>query len=75
MPQVYRSTTAAGLDHASPPIVAEIFAAYDVVPFGLTMDEFAAFALAQFGRRVARLEKARAQSLAEVLATPLEGEA
>jgi ribonucleoside-diphosphate reductase beta chain len=56
-------------------IVAEIFAAYDVVPFGLTMDEFADFALGQFGRRVARLEKARAQSLAEVLATPLESEA
>ena len=56
-------------------IVAEIFAAYEVVPFGLTMDEFADFALAQFGRRVARLEKARAQSLAEVLAAPLEGEA
>jgi ribonucleoside-diphosphate reductase beta chain len=55
-------------------VVAETFAAYEVVPFGLTMEEFGGFALSQFGKRVARLEKARAQSLEEVMAGPLETE-
>jgi ribonucleoside-diphosphate reductase beta chain len=57
-------------------VVAEVFAAYDPPPFGLRMDEFTDFALSQFFRRVARLEKARTQSLAEVAAAALEtGEA
>jgi ribonucleoside-diphosphate reductase beta chain len=55
-------------------VVAETFAAYDVVPFGLKMESFANFALSQFGKRVARLEKARGQSLAEVLGARLETE-
>jgi ribonucleoside-diphosphate reductase beta chain len=55
-------------------VVAETFAAYEVVPFGLTMEEFSGFALSQFGKRVARLEKARAQTLAEVMGDALETE-
>jgi ribonucleoside-diphosphate reductase beta chain len=55
-------------------IVGEVFEPYPVPPFGLDLQEFADFALAQFGRRVARLEKARAQSLDEVLAGALETE-
>jgi ribonucleoside-diphosphate reductase beta chain len=55
-------------------IVAEVFEPYAEPPFGLRMEEFADFAIGQFGKRVARLEKARAQTLAEVLGAPLETE-
>jgi ribonucleoside-diphosphate reductase beta chain len=55
-------------------IVGEVFEPYPDPPFGLRIDEFAEFALSQFGKRVARLEKARTQTLAEVLGTPLETE-
>ncbi|HYJ80371.1 MAG TPA: R2-like ligand-binding oxidase [Longimicrobiaceae bacterium] len=55
-------------------IIAETFAAYEVIPFGLRMEEFSDFALGQFGKRLARLEKARTQSLAEVLGGRLETE-
>ena len=55
-------------------VIAESFAAYEVIPFGLTMEEFSDFAFSQFGRRVARLEKARTQTLAEVLGSRLETE-
>jgi ribonucleoside-diphosphate reductase beta chain len=56
-------------------VVGEVFAAYgEQVPFGLEMEEFTTFALSQFGKRVARLEKARAQSPAEVAAGALEDE-
>jgi ribonucleoside-diphosphate reductase beta chain len=49
-------------------IIAEIFAAYPVMPFGLSLDEFAQIALTNFNRRVQRLEKARAQTLAQIYA-------
>jgi ribonucleoside-diphosphate reductase beta chain len=55
-------------------MIAEIFAEYPVMPFGLRMEEFADFALAQFGRRVARLERARGQTLAQVYGERLESE-
>lgn len=55
-------------------IVAEVFEPYPVPPFGLRMEDFADFAMSQFGKRVARLEKARGQTLAEVLGTALETE-
>jgi ribonucleoside-diphosphate reductase beta chain len=55
-------------------IVAEVFEPYPQPPFGLRLEEFADFAIGQFGKRVARLEKARTQTLAEVLGTPLETE-
>ena len=55
-------------------VIPEVFAAYAVMPFGLVMEDFTDFALTQFGNRVARLERARAQTLAEVVASPLETE-
>ena len=55
-------------------VIPEVFAAYEVMPFGLVMEDFTDFALTQFGNRVARLERARAQTLAEVVASPLETE-
>lgn len=55
-------------------IVGEVFEPYAVPPFGLTLEDFADFALSQFGKRVARLEKARGQTLDEVLGTALETE-
>jgi ribonucleoside-diphosphate reductase beta chain len=55
-------------------MIGESLEPYDVVPFGLKVEDFTGFALSQFGKRVARLEKARGQTLAEVLGTPLETE-
>jgi ribonucleoside-diphosphate reductase beta chain len=55
-------------------IVGEVFEPYAEPPFGLRIDEFAEFAMSQFGKRAARLEKARGQTLADVLGTPLETE-
>lgn len=55
-------------------IVGEVFEPYPVPPFGLKLEDFADFALSQFGKRVARLEKARGQTLDEVLGTALETE-
>lgn len=55
-------------------VVGEIFAAYDVVPFGLRVEEFSDFALSQFGKRMARLERARGQTLAQVAGERLETE-
>lgn len=49
-------------------IIAEIFAAYPVMPFGLSLDEFAQIALTNFNRRLQRLEKARRQTLAQIYA-------
>jgi ribonucleoside-diphosphate reductase beta chain len=48
-------------------VVQENFSSYDPVPFGLRLKDFVDFATAQFGRRAARLERARSQTLAEVL--------
>jgi ribonucleoside-diphosphate reductase beta chain len=55
-------------------MIGESLEPYEVVPFGLKVEDFTGFALSQFGKRVARLEKARGQTLAEVLGTPLETE-
>lgn len=49
-------------------VVTETFAAYDVVPFGLTLEDFAGIAVTNFGRRLQRIERARGQTLAEVVA-------
>ncbi|MCX7706682.1 MAG: R2-like ligand-binding oxidase [Anaerolineae bacterium] len=43
-------------------VVTDMFAAYDVVPFGLVEDDFVNYALGQFGRRYERIEKARGAS-------------
>jgi ribonucleoside-diphosphate reductase beta chain len=47
-------------------VIAELFAAYETMPFGLQIEEFTEFALRQFQARVATLERARTLSLAEV---------
>lgn len=40
-------------------VIGDVFAAYDPVPFGLVEEDFTDYALAQFQKRVARLERAR----------------
>jgi ribonucleoside-diphosphate reductase beta chain len=47
-------------------VINEVFAAYDVVPFGLKLEEFAEIAITNFGRRMQRIERARNQTLEEV---------
>lgn len=47
-------------------IIQEIFAAYDVIPFGLRIEEFTDFAMKQFSRRLARIERARGQSMEQI---------
>ncbi|MEM8963742.1 MAG: R2-like ligand-binding oxidase [Acidobacteriota bacterium] len=47
-------------------VIGEIFATYEEMPFGLELDSFTEYALSQFQRRMARIEKARNQTLAEV---------
>ena len=40
-------------------VIGEIFANYEVMPFGLQEDEFIQYAIGQFSRRFERIEKAR----------------
>lgn len=40
-------------------VIGEIFASYEVMPFGLQEDEFIQYAIGQFSRRFERIEKAR----------------
>jgi len=47
-------------------VIGDIFAAYDPMPFGLVADDFVNFAMDQFSKRYARLEKARGASLEEI---------
>jgi len=47
-------------------VVEESLSAYDEPPFGLAPEVFVEYAMGQFGKRFARLERARTQSLAEV---------
>lgn len=47
-------------------LIEESYAEYDVIPFGLVPEEFTEYALGQFQKRFARLEKAKNQSLAEI---------
>jgi ribonucleoside-diphosphate reductase beta chain len=48
-------------------MVEETFTPYEVVPFGLRPEDFVAYALGQFEQRMTRVEKARRQTLEEVL--------
>jgi len=48
-------------------VIGDVFAAYDPVPFGLVEDDFVDYGLAQFQKRVARLERARNMSLEEII--------
>jgi ribonucleoside-diphosphate reductase beta chain len=41
-------------------VVHETFAPYDPMPFGLDLDEFVDYAVGQYGKRIARIERARA---------------
>lgn len=47
-------------------VINEVFDRYETLPFGLRLEDFTDFALSQFQRRIARIEKARGQSLQEV---------
>ncbi|HEX6862369.1 MAG TPA: R2-like ligand-binding oxidase [Thermoanaerobaculia bacterium] len=47
-------------------LIQELFSAYEVVPFGLQLETFVDYAMAQFQRRYARIEKAREQTLEEI---------
>ncbi|GIV75208.1 MULTISPECIES: R2-like ligand-binding oxidase [Caldilinea] len=47
-------------------VVADIFGSYETMPFGLDESEFAHYALAQFQKRLERLEHARNVSLEEI---------
>ncbi len=48
-------------------VIGEVFAAYDRVPFGLVEEDFIDYGLAQFQKRVSRLERARGLSLSEIM--------
>lgn len=47
-------------------VIGEIFAAYDPVPFGLKLDDFATYASNQFAKRMDRIQKARHTTLEEI---------
>ena len=47
-------------------VVADTFAPYPVMPFGLEPDEFTDYALDQFQKRLARIERARGATVAEI---------
>lgn len=47
-------------------VVSDAFARYDVVPFGLVEEDFIDYAMEQFSKRFAHLEKARHASLDEI---------
>lgn len=51
-------------------VVNDIFAPYgDDIPFGLVPDEFVAYAMSQFQKRMERIEKSRGKSLEEIYRT------
>jgi ribonucleoside-diphosphate reductase beta chain len=54
-------------------VIPEIFARYDVMPFGLRIEEFTDFAMLQFQHRFSRIERARGQTLEALLAEADEG--
>jgi ribonucleoside-diphosphate reductase beta chain len=47
-------------------LIQELFSAYEVLPFGLKVEEFTDFAMAQFQRRYRRIELSLGQTLDEV---------
>lgn len=47
-------------------VVADAFAPYPVMPFGLELSEFTGYALDQFQKRLARIERARGATLEDV---------
>jgi ribonucleoside-diphosphate reductase beta chain len=53
-------------------IISDIFTHYETMPFGLQMDDFVAYAVTQFGKRSERIERAKRQTLAEILGEDVE---
>jgi ribonucleoside-diphosphate reductase beta chain len=53
-------------------IISDIFTGYETMPFGLQMDDFVAYAVTQFGKRSERIERAKRQTLAEILGEDVE---
>ena len=53
-------------------LIKESYDLYEVLPFGLDMEEFNTYAMGQFQKRMARLEKARNQNLVELSAVAME---
>ena len=47
-------------------VVIESYSEYEVVPFGIDVDDLNQYAMGQFQKRLARVEKARNQNLAEI---------
>ncbi len=47
-------------------VITEAFACYDPMPFGLQVDDFAAYAMMQYQKRLERIQKARGASIDEV---------
>lgn len=47
-------------------VVGDAFSRYQVVPFGLSEDDFIQYAMTQFGKRFERLQKARGAGLDEI---------
>lgn len=47
-------------------VVTESFAPYDVIPFGLSIDDFTNFAMMQFQKRFARIEQSKGAALGDV---------
>lgn len=50
-------------------VIGDVFAQYDPIPFGLVEADFIDYGLAQFQKRVARLERARGMSPEEIVQT------
>jgi ribonucleoside-diphosphate reductase beta chain len=48
-------------------VIADIFGRYETMPFGLEMDDFVNYAASQFSKRSERIERAKSQTLAEIL--------
>ncbi len=47
-------------------VINEAFSHYEVIPFGLVEDDFVNYAMGQFQKRLARIEKARGASIEDV---------
>lgn len=60
-------TKAAGLSQIAMGIIQEIFAAYEVPPFGLAPDTLVAYAMNQYQRRMVAIERAVGQPLEQIL--------
>lgn len=53
--------------------ISDIFSAYDAVPFDMSMDEFVDIATTNYNRRMQRIERARTQTLEDILTGTIEG--